>query len=617
MASTLASSSSSSSNAYVAFLEQAKHDFCMSNAHLSEEDLNRAWFQAACQPSQPSMAHQVPRSMAFNTSNMTQLPTTGFEEMDRTRSAPVMNRSDSAMTDNLHRSNTTYSDWPSMSQESNTDYTLYSDTSMRRQPTLQSMPETAYNSIAEYSVGDYVSSCIQPDNSSSLPTPQHSQQLQLTPSLQWSSSSDASSPSTPSTALMTPVTQSSNMSRQGSYNPLFFDNISMSRNQSNSSCMPILPEDGSFPYSFNVASKPISESADGSHFLNFTGSSSEAFLSSSVPASVHALASSDNDQSCLAEDMRRSTSASSSEGYSSEVSAPSSTNSRQSQREREINAQAASRKIAPKAIDNNDATQSASSNAQMTRIRSEDGSSKTVGVLSKTPYVRPQHPKIKCNFCNERPDGFRGTHELDRHIARAHASRRKGYICVDSSADKKFLANCKHCRNKKVYGAYYNAAAHLRRAHFHPRKRGRKGKNDEKRGGIGGGDHPPMEYLKQNWIKEVEVDNKPTPQSPESASDNDASEQIDNTFDTSAYEVDNTAVPAAAYPPSQQPLPMAMPMQVPMMDQVPIDPNQYMDYGMNMHANEPMVFDNNTFFDPNLPVPTDMSNFQFDAYMGP
>ncbi|KAL1795133.1 hypothetical protein ACET3X_006949 [Alternaria dauci] len=625
MAATLSnsSSSSSSSNSYVDFLEQAKRNFCLSNAHLSHDELNRAWFQAACQTSQPSMAHEVPRSMAFTTSDMAQLPTTAFESMDRTRSAPVMDRSDSAMASGLQRSNTTYSDWQSMAQEQNTDYTLYPDTSMRRQPTLQSVPETAYNSIAEYSVGDYVNSCIQPDNSS-LPTPQHSQQLQLTPNLQWSSSSDVSSPSTPSTTLMTPVTQSSNMSRQGSYNPLFFDNISMSRNQSNSSCMPILAEDGSFPYSFDVASKPISESADGSHFVNFTGSSSEAFLSSSLPASA-ALASSDNDQSCLAEDMRRSTSAESSEGYSSEISASSSNSSRQSQREREIVAQATSRKIAPKAIDNNDKIESASSNAQMTRIRSEDGSSKTVGVLSKTPYVRPQHPKIKCNFCNERPDGFRGTHELDRHIARAHASRRKGYICVDSSADKKFLANCKHCRNKKVYGAYYNAAAHLRRAHFHPRKRGRKGKNDEKRGGIGGGDHPPMEYLKQNWIKEVEVDNKPTPQSPGSQSDNDAAEHIDNSFDTPSYDMDNTAVPAvapaaAAYPASQQPLPMQVPMPMPvqMINQVPVDSTQFnMDYGMSMHASEPMVFDNTAFFDPNLPVSTDMSNFQFDAYMGP
>jgi hypothetical protein len=140
-------------------------------------------------------------------------------------------------------------------------------------------------------------------------------------------------------------------------------------------------------------------------------------------------------------------------------------------------------------------------------------------ILPKTStYVRPQHPIIMCQFCQERPEGFRGTHELERHIARAHASARKGYICVDYSADKKFLASCKHCRNKKVYGAYYNAAAHLRRAHFHPHKRGRKGKNDEKRGGIGGGDHPAMDYLKQHWIKEIEVSNV-TPPVPNDESD--------------------------------------------------------------------------------------------------
>jgi hypothetical protein len=494
-----------------------------------------------------------------------------------------------------------------MSQEPMSDYTLYSDNSMRRQPALQSLPETACyptDSMVEYSVDDYVSK---------LPTstPQHSQQMhvQLTPNMQWASSSDVSSPRTPSTALMTPVTQSSNMSRQGSYNSQFFDH-SMLRVQSDSSCMmPILSEDGPFSYSFDVDSKPISESAGGSHFSTFTGSSSEAFLvpsSMSASSSAQALVSSGNEQSYLAEDMRRSTSTTSSEGYASEVSAPSSTYSRQSQREREIIAQAASRKIAPKTNDANTETESASSNAQMTRIQSEDGTSKTVGVLSKTPYVRPQHPKIKCNYCNERPEGFRGTHELDRHVARAHASTRKGYICVDSSMDKKFLANCKHCRNKKVYGAYYNAAAHLRRAHFHPRKRGRKGKNDEKRGGIGGGDHPPMEHLKQHWIKEVEVDNKPMPLTPSSTSD-DAPEPADESF-AQTYSMDNTAA-AASYPPQQMPLPL--------MDQVPIESNQFLDYGISMQANEPLVFDNSAaFFDANLAATTDMSGFQFDAYMG-
>lgn len=148
-----------------------------------------------------------------------------------------MNRSDSAMNDNMHDA----------SMGTYTDYTLYSDSSMHRQPALQSLAEAGFSTgIVEYSVDDYVSSCIQPDGSSStLPLPQHSQSLQLTPTPQWSPSSDVSSPATPSTALMTPVTQSSNMSRQGSYNPQFFDQVSMLRVPSNSSCtMPILSEDG-------------------------------------------------------------------------------------------------------------------------------------------------------------------------------------------------------------------------------------------------------------------------------------------------------------------------------------------------------------------------------------
>ncbi|KAF1946262.1 hypothetical protein EJ02DRAFT_367529 [Clathrospora elynae] len=613
MASTLPNSSS----AYLHILEQAKQNFWNSNANLSEEQRQEFWLQAAFNSTQPSMVHQTPRSMAYTSPDVTYLPTSCLGFMDRTRSAPVMHRSTSATNMgniSLQRSTTALPDCQSMSQEPTNDYALYSDTSMRRQPAQQLLPDLACypnDSMVEYSLDDYVSNCIERGSSSTvpLPIPQHPQQLhmQLTPNLQWSSPSDVSTPSTPSTALMTPVTQTSNMSRQGSYNPQFFDNVPMLRVQSDSSCMlPILPEDGVFPYSFDVESKPISDHAGDSQLLNFTGSSSEAFLSpclQSVSASAHALASSENEQSYLVEDMRRSASTSSTESDASEASAPYSTYSRQSQREREVT-QAASRKIAPKTNHLNE-TESAFSDAQLTRIRSEDGSSKTVGVLSKTPYVRPQHPKIKCVYCNERPDGFRGTHELDRHIARAHAVRRKGYICVDSSMDKKFLANCKHCRNKKVYGAYYNAAAHLRRAHFHPRKRGGKGKNGEKRGGIGGGDHPPMEQLKTHWIKEVEVVDKRLPQSPDSASD-DGPEPADDSFEP-AYNTDVTA----SY--QQQP---QMPLPLPMQNQIPIDDSQYMDFGMSMHASEPMVFDNTAFFNPNTAATTDMNNFQFDAYMG-
>ena len=70
------------------------------------------------------------------------------------------------------------------------------------------------------------------------------------------------------------------------------------------------------------------------------------------------------------------------------------------------------------------------------------------------------------------------------------------------------LSKCKACSNqKKKYGAYYNAAAHLRRAHFKPKQRGRSKsakveEKTEKRGGKGGGDWPPMSELKR-WMKEI------------------------------------------------------------------------------------------------------------------
>ncbi|KAK5117581.1 hypothetical protein LTR62_005003 [Meristemomyces frigidus] len=135
--------------------------------------------------------------------------------------------------------------------------------------------------------------------------------------------------------------------------------------------------------------------------------------------------------------------------------------------------------------------------------------------ISKVTYTRPSHPKLYCTACEEYPQGFRGEHELRRHYDRAHAQMRKVWICVQPTTPSKEgwmpakpIGICKQCKQKKQYNVYYNAAAHLRRAHFCPRKRGRRARGEEResRAGKAGGDWPPIEWLKANgWLQEIEV----------------------------------------------------------------------------------------------------------------
>ena len=139
---------------------------------------------------------------------------------------------------------------------------------------------------------------------------------------------------------------------------------------------------------------------------------------------------------------------------------------------------------------------------ELIRAASDEGTLKATVPIPKVPYQRPSHDKVKCLQCNEHPQGFRGDHELRRHTERKHMEIRKYYTCKDISSDKKFLAKCKACARGKKYNAYYNATAHLRRTHFNPNVKGRKGKMkpEERRGGKGGGKEPCMEVLKE-WLE--------------------------------------------------------------------------------------------------------------------
>ncbi|KAK6339863.1 hypothetical protein TWF718_009252 [Orbilia javanica] len=116
---------------------------------------------------------------------------------------------------------------------------------------------------------------------------------------------------------------------------------------------------------------------------------------------------------------------------------------------------------------------------------------------------RKRQKKQWCSLCNEHKEGFRGPHELARHINIQHQTKKTVFIVFDDSPGGDMFKNCKHCSRRKLYGQDYNAACHLRRAHFN--KRLKTDTPEEREFKQLNPDFPPMEELRP-WLRKCLVD---------------------------------------------------------------------------------------------------------------
>lgn len=148
---------------------------------------------------------------------------------------------------------------------------------------------------------------------------------------------------------------------------------------------------------------------------------------------------------------------------------------------------------------------------KLVEVTASDGTQQNKAEITRARRPSRSSAKVFCPFCKRRKEGYHGVHELRRHIDNLHKDVRKVFVCKDISPDQTFLSNCKHCREKKTYSADYNAAAHLRRMHFNPCEtpKGGRGQMSQHRGGIGGGDQPPMEELRRWMVSKWVIASEP------------------------------------------------------------------------------------------------------------
>ncbi|MAD87616.1 MAG: hypothetical protein CL912_32050 [Deltaproteobacteria bacterium] len=345
------------------------------------------------------------------------------------------------------------------------------------------------------------------------------------------STSSYNLPSTPtSDSLTTATTLTSDMSRQNSLcngleSMMFNSNNSFSADSNNDQIM----HDHVAPFPFSRHSRRSSDE-EQSLLLTGAGASHESQFSYSPPFPS---------SNSFGEKMEKSQSVES-------TSSTSSASSRNVKRLQDQIAAGQARTLMPKGGSKGILMSRDNSSQAMTRIESKDGSQDKVAI-SKPSYQRPKHDRVWCKKCDNHAEGFRGEHELRRHDDREHKEMVKKWVCVEPTDGGNHpkpivpLSRCKACcQQKKKYGAYYNAAAHLRRAHFNPKTKGRsksqqKVDDADKRGGKGGGDEPPMTELKKYWMKEVEVRADFTTDAQQEAADESEEEGLDNSFDDPLY----------------------------------------------------------------------------------